>query len=288
MRRFAVAFCFLSLMASTTARADSEPTAGAQAELEVEKVEEEAQTEAAPTAEPEAQPDPAQEAPTEPEAQPEPAQEAPAAPEAPAEAAAVDAKVATLNLGGQVVFALAMQAEALSGLDAAMDHVKVIDQARVAGAFSVAGGAWIDMQAVTAQGGSSKAVWVEAYSKFSPLKDVDPTDASAVKAKKKELLAAIEVAEGLVDAHAGGRKGELKEGLALFKLALDPPYAYGHSQRKIYAWTAASVGTMISMAGLGSLSNPLEREQGNFGWIATGVGLTTAGIGAALIVLDAQ
>ena len=45
---------------------------------------------------------------------------------------------------------------------------------------------------------------------------------------------------------------------------------------------------MISMAGLGSLSNPLEREQGNFGWIAAGVGLTTAGIGAALIVLDDQ
>ena len=101
-------------------------------------------------------------------------------------------------------------------------------------------------------------------------------------------MAAIESAEALVEAHAGTRKGELKEGLALFKLALDPPYAYGHSQQKIYAWTAASVGTMISMAGLGSLSNPLEREQGNFGWIATGVGLTTAGIGAALIVLDAK
>ena len=197
-------------------------------------------------------------------------------------------KVTTLNLGGQVVFALAMQVETLKALEAAMDHVNVIDSARTAGAFSVVGGPWIDMQAVKAQGAEGKAAWTQAYEKFSPLKDVDPTDAAAVKGKKKELLAAIESAESLVGVNAGARKGELKEGLALFKLALDPPYAYGHSQRKIYAWTAASVGTMISMAGLGSLSNPLEREQGNFGWIATGVGLTTAGIGAALIVLDAK
>ena len=277
MRRFVPMFCFLSLMGSATAQAQDESAAEAPADP-VETAEPAPGAEAQPQVAPD----------MEPELVPEASEETPAAPAADVEPAAVNEKVATLNLGGQVVFALAMQVETLKGLEAAMNHVNVINSARKAGAFSVVGGSWIDMQAVTSQGSEAKSAWTQAYEKFSPLKDVDPTDAAAVKGKKKELLAAIESAQSLVEANAGARKGELKEGLALFKLALDPPYAYGHNPRTIYAWTAASVGTMISMAGLGSLSNPLEREQGNFGWIATGVGLTTAGIGAALIVLDAK
>jgi len=278
MRRIATALTLTCMTFAAQARAQEAPAAEAPVEAGAEAAPEAA-------AEESAEPAAVEEAPAAPEpvAEPKPAPLA-----APAEPAKADDKVAKLNVGGQVVFALAMRADSLKGLEAAMDPASIVEQARTAGAFSIASGSWIDMQSVRSQGAAGKAAWVSAHEKLTPLKDVDPTDAAAVGGKKKELLAALESVEALVDSHAGARKGELKEGLALFKLALDPPYAYGHSQRKIYAWTAASVGTMISMAGLGSLSNPLEREQGNFGWIATGVGLTTAGIGAALIVLDAK
>jgi hypothetical protein len=268
------------LFVSTSARAQEDSAAEAPAEAATEVPVEaaaEAPAEAVAVEAPQAAPEPE----PEPVAEPEPAA-------APSEPAQVNDKVAKLNVGGQLVFALAMQADSLKGLEAATDPSSIVDQARVAGAFSIVSGSWIDMQSVRSQGAAGKAAWVTAHEKLTPLKDLDPTDASAVGGKKKELLAALESVEALVDSHSGEGKGALKEGLAMFKLALDPPYAYGHSHRKIYAWTAASVGTMISMAGLGSLSNPLEREQGNFGWIATGVGLTTAGIGAALIVLDAK
>ena len=58
--------------------------------------------------------------------------------------------------------------------------------------------------------------------------------ARRLRARRPELLAAIEAVEPLVENYAGARGAELKEGLALFKLALDPPYAYGHSSRTIY------------------------------------------------------
>ena len=59
----------------------------------------------------------------EPESKPEAVVEPPAVPASDAEPAKVNEKVATLNLGGQVVFALAMQVETLKALEAAMDHV---------------------------------------------------------------------------------------------------------------------------------------------------------------------
>jgi len=278
MRRIATALSMTCMIFASEVRAQEGTSAEAPVEASAEATPEAA---AEPTADPVA----GEEAPAAPEPVAEPA---PAPLAAPAEPAQADDKVTKLNVGGQVVFALAMKADAFKGLEAATDPAAIVEQARLAGAFSIGSGSWIDMQSVRGQGAAGKAAWISAQEKLTPLKDVDPTDAAAVGGKKKELLAALESVQALVDSHAGARKGELTEGLALFKLALDPPYAYGHSQRKIYAWTAASVGTMVSMAGLGSLSNPLEREQGNFGWIATGVGLTTAGIGAALIVLDAE
>ena len=49
---------------------------------------------------------------------------------------------------------------------------------------------------------------------------------------RTELLAAIEAVEPLVETRR--RSGAELKGLALFKLALDPPYAYGHGSRTIY------------------------------------------------------
>ena len=274
MRTASTIMCLLTLLGSTVSSAQSEAAAEAHAELEAKKAEAVASE---PEEAAEAAPAPAPK-PGAPAAQPEPS----------APAASVDEKIAKLNLGAQIVFALAGQTKPLEGIDASMNPGQLVAAATQAGAFSIVGGVWIDEDAVRTKASSDKASWVTAHEKLSPLAEVDPTDGSAVAGKKTELLAAIEAVEPLVENYAGARGAELKEGLALFKLALDPPYAYGHSSRTIYAWTAASVGTMISMAGLGSLSNPLEREQGNFGWIAAGVGLTTAGIGAALIVLDDQ
>jgi hypothetical protein len=168
-----------------------------------------------------------------------------------------------------------------------MDIKAQVTKANLAGAFSIVGGSWIDENAVAAQSEAIKATMSELGAKLEPLKEVDPTDAAAVSGKKKELLEALSLVETLVAAAVKSeRKQELQDGLALFKLALDPPYAYGHSKRKIWAWSAASVGAMVTMAGVASLTNPLEREQGNFGLVATGLGLTAAGIGATLIVLD--
>jgi hypothetical protein len=199
---------------------------------------------------------------------------------------AVTEKIAKLNTGGQIVFALAAAADSIKGAEA-MDIKAQVTKANLAGAFSIVGGSWIDENAVAAQSEAIKATMSELGAKLEPLKEVDPTDAAAVSGKKKELLEALSLVETLVAAAVKSeRKQELQDGLALFKLALDPPYAYGHSKRKIWAWSAASVGAMVTMAGVASLTNPLEREQGNFGLVATGLGLTAAGIGATLIVLD--
>jgi hypothetical protein len=218
----------------------------------------------------------------------EPVAEEPApAPVVAKTAPAVSEKIAKLNIGGQIVFALAAAVDSIKGADKAMDIKAHVAKADQAGAFSIVGGSWIDETAVAAQPDAIKANLSELAAKLAPLKEVDPTDAAAVGGKKKELLASLPLVEKLVDAAVKSeRKEQLQDGLALFKLALDPPYAYGHSQRKIWAWSAASVGAMVTMAGVASLTNPLEREQGPFGLVATGLGLTAAGIGAALIVLD--
>ena len=281
MRLCATIFVWSSLFCAAPALAENDAAAEAHNELEAKKAEanDAPATEEAPAA---------KEAPAEAAAE-EPAKAVEPAPYGASEAPAVTEKIAKLNAGGQIVFALAAQHKVLKGAAAADDVARQVDAARVAGAFSVAGGAWVDMTAVRANLAAVTKALKDLDEKLEPLAEVDPTDGKAVGGKKKELLAVLPVVETLVGAAASAnRRAGLLEGLGQFKLALDPPYAYGHSNRKIMAWTAASVGAMVTMAGVGSLSNPLEREQNSFGWVATGIGLTAAGVGAALIVLDDQ
>lgn len=198
----------------------------------------------------------------------------------------VSERNAKLNIGGQVVFALAAEAATMKGANVG-DLRTTVDKLIAAGAFSIKGGAWLDRDAVRRSEAALRAALVESGEKLEPLAEVDPTEESAVKGKSKELIEAIDSVKLLVGAGAAeARRGEINNGLADFKLALDPPYAHGQSVKKIAGYSAASVGAMVTMAGIGALSNPLEREMNHFGWYATGIGLTSAGVGVALILLD--
>jgi hypothetical protein len=249
--------CSCPAFAATNAASDA-----AMNELEARKAA--AQEEAAAPAEPVAAP----EATAEVEA-PEPA-----APPPPAQPAAMNPKWSELNVGAQVVFAAASNHSALADLGGA----------RLAGAFSIAGGDWVDVDRPEA--GPALA---ELAKTTEAIKDVDPLEGDKVSKKKKELLEAITALEKLANLAARpAQKAAVLSGLATFKLALDPPYAYGHKPKRIAAWGAVGVGTMVTMAAAAALSNPLENERSSFGTIAAGVGLALAGSGAAVLYLDAN
>ena len=286
MRLWISPVLFLFVVMAVPAQAETE--AAEQAHEELEQLQAEAAEPAA--AEPASEP---AEAAAEPEAAPEPEPEAAPEPEPePAkvvepEAPAVSAKIAGLNAGAQIVFALLDHMASIKGAAETSALRAQMAAARGAGAFSVSGGAWVDLDVVERNPDAVRKALEAVNAKLLPLAEVDPTDGDSVTGKKKELLEALPPIETLIGAAgAPARQAQLLKDLGQFKLALDPPYAYGHSKRRVMAWGAAGVGAMVTMAGLGSLSNPLERERSAFGWIATGVGLTAAGVGAAMIVLD--
>ena len=143
MRTASTIMCLLTLLGSTVSSAQSEAAAEAHADLEAKKAEA-AASEPQEAAEAAPAPAPKPEAPA---AQPEPA----------APAASVDEKIAKLNLGAQIVFALAGQTKPLEGIDASMNPGQLVAAATQAGAFSIVGGVWIDEDAVRTKASSDKA-----------------------------------------------------------------------------------------------------------------------------------
>jgi hypothetical protein len=206
----------------------------------------------------------------------EPAVEEAAAPvaAAPTRPAAMNPKWSELNVGAQVVFAAASHHGSLGN----------IQVARQVGAFSIASGDWLNVDRPEA--GPALA---EVAKATEALKDVDPLEGDKVSGKKKELLAAIEALEKLANLAARpAQKDAVLRGLTTFKLVLKPPYGYGHKPKRVVAWSAVGVGTMVTMAAAAALSNPLENERSSFGPIAAGIGLALAGGGAAVLYLDAN
>lgn len=263
---------------------EGEPTPTAEKAPEAAPVGEEAPSEAADKTEGDSADETSSEASEEKPAEAEdaPAAEAPA-PEPvveakPQVAPPVDPKLEGLTLGAQVVFAAALQSEAIAGEGSYKDRAEA---GRLAGSFSVTNGDWLDPSAAADD-------QLKAFAEtVAPLSDVDPQDGAAIKGKSKEILAAIKAAKAL--AESGARpvlRAEVLSSLATFELAMNPPYAHGLSHRRIYGWTAIGAGGLVALTGGTALINPNEPDRVSFAAAATTVGILLAGAGAAMVLLD--
>ncbi|HBU47328.1 MAG TPA: hypothetical protein DEB46_03370 [Myxococcales bacterium] len=209
------------------------------------------------------------------EADPEPApaapEPAPAAPVAPPTAPPMNPKLDGLTLGAQVIFAAAL----------ASDSLKDAETGRLAGAFSTANGDWLDPKTTPA------GLLKKFADTITPLGDVDPQDGAAVGGKRTELLDAVGAAKSLAEASARPvLRADILAGLETFKTALRPPYAHGQSRQKIYGWTLAGFGGLVTLTGGTALINPQEPNRLGFATTATTAGILLAGAGAAMVLLD--
>jgi len=197
---------------------------------------------------------------------------APTAPAAaPSIAPPMDPKLDGLTLGGQVIFAAALQAKSLTDAE----------KGRLAGAFSTSNGDWLDP--VSTQPNLLKAF----ADSVAPLADVDPQDGSSVGGKRSELIKAVAAAKELAAASARPiLRADVLSGLEVFETALKPPYAHGQSRRKIYGWTLAGFGGLVTLTGGTALINPNEPSRLGFATTATTAGILLAGAGAAMVLLD--
>ena len=195
------------------------------------------------------------------------------------------AGIKDLNPGAQVVFAFVAKHNDVRK-KADEDFSARLQRARLAGAFSVAAGDWLDPGLASAAG--LEGVFDELVAKTEAFADIDYNDGAAVRGKTAELLTAIPLFRAVV---AEGSRLELRasltESLDRFELILDPPYAYGRSPKKIAGYASAGLGVMTLMAGVTALLNPYEPSS-NFALTASVTGALLGASGAALIFLDDQ